>query len=561
MPVNRKNISSFILIVVFLSMIIDLAGKQLAFPTAEGAGCYSAGGRGGVVYEVTNLNDSGPGSLRAAVEAYGPRTVVFRVSGTIKLEKKLKIGNAYITIAGQTAPGDGICLRDYPLEIDAHNVIIRYMRFRLGDQTPTGEDFDAIWGRYRWNIIIDHCSASWSVDETLSHYGADSLTVQWCIVSESLYYSHHEKGAHGYGGIWGGKNASFHHNLIAHHSSRNPRFSGGETSTCVNVDFRNNVVYNWGFNSVYGGEGGTINMVGNYYKAGPATKSSVRYRIVEPSDGNGRWFVEGNYVDGYPGITENNWSGGVQGAYVSMVKSDTAFTYVPINEQNAEEAYQSALDYAGANLPVRDSVDQRVINDVRTGTAACDGYYYEIKQGFSDTSVDRGIIDSQNDVGGWPVLHSTEPLSDSDHDGIPDFWEIAHGLNPNDDSDRNIVSNDGYTRLEDYLNSLVGEYIDDIDADNLLASKCKIGNNYPNPFNAGTTIELEIPVTGNLRIDIYNLRGEKVRQLYNQKSSMGVYRIYWDGKDENDQNVTTGIYFCVFRFGDLQKTVKMQLIR
>ena len=244
----RKSISFLTVFLLLLFLRLEFLHAQTrAFPGAEGAGRNTGGGRGGAVYEVTNLDDDGPGSLRTAVKAYGPRTVVFRVSGTIRLESELKIKNGYITIAGQTAPGDGICIRDYPVSIEAIEVVIRYLRFRLGDVRGEvlGEDSDSIGGRYLRKIILDHCSASWSMDETMSFYGIDSLTIQWCLLSESLYFSKHPKGAHGYGGIWGGRNASFHHNLFAHHSSRTPRFAGGETAPCVNVDFRNNVIYNW----------------------------------------------------------------------------------------------------------------------------------------------------------------------------------------------------------------------------------------------------------------------------------------------------------------------------
>lgn len=246
----------------------------LAFPTAEGYGKYTVGGRGGRVIEVTNLNDSGEGSLRAAIDASGPRTVVFRVSGTIDLKSALKIKNPYITIAGQTAPGQGICIKRYPLNISADEVIIRHIRVRLGDET--GDDSDAIFCRYQKNIILDHVSASWSIDETMSIYCCENVTIQWCMISESLYNSNHIKGAHGFGGIWGSNYSTYHHNLIAHHSSRNPRFASGSGYN----DYRNNVIYNWGYNSCYGGEKNEddpnynffeINMVANYYKPGPAT--------------------------------------------------------------------------------------------------------------------------------------------------------------------------------------------------------------------------------------------------------------------------------------------------
>ena len=251
-----------------------------SFPGAEGYGAQTRGGRGGKVIAVTNLNDSGPGSLREACTSKGPRIVVFRVSGTIALKSSLKISNPYITIAGQTAPGDGICLKDYPLSINADEVIIRYLRVRVGN--ASGIDHDAVGGRGQKNLIVDHVSASWSIDETMSIYHCENLTVQWCMITESLYNAGHIKGAHGFGGIWGGNYNSYHHNLLAHHTSRNPRFASASGSS----DYRNNVLYNWGYNSAYGGEKGdrpdtntpqvnptTINMVANYLQA----RASDRY--------------------------------------------------------------------------------------------------------------------------------------------------------------------------------------------------------------------------------------------------------------------------------------------
>jgi hypothetical protein len=430
----------------------NLTAQQLAFPTAEGAGKHTVGGRGGAVYEVTNLNDNGPGSLRDGIQKIGPRTVVFRVSGTIELKAPLAINQPYLTIAGQTAPGDGICLRNQNFSVEADNIVIRYIRVRLGDVNKDVQD-DAFSGSNCKNVIIDHCSASWSIDETMSFYrGMEDFTVQWCFITESLRYSHHIKGEHGYGGIWGGKNASWHHNLLAHHSSRNPRFDRG----LENVDYRNNVVYNWGYNSTYGGEANakrrsTINMVANYYKAGPGTKDShIQYRILNPWSnlyGWGKWYVAENVVVGYPEVTADNWKFGVQdidNETVSFIRMREPFPFVPITQQTPEEAYILILANGGASLPKRDTVDCRIVWEVVNGTALYGG----------KSGKHTGLIDSQNDVGGWPVLKSFLALADSDHDGMPNEWEIAHKLNPNDPDDRNLVGSDGYTMLEKYLNSL-----------------------------------------------------------------------------------------------------------
>jgi hypothetical protein len=417
-----------------------------AFPGVEGFGKYTLGGRGGRVIEVTNLNDSGPGSLRAAVLATGPRTVVFRVSGTIALESELKIRNPYLTIAGQTAPGDGICVKNYQVNFDTQHMIIRYLRFRPGDEK--GKEQDAFGGQGD-HIVIDHCSVSWGVDETLSINKASNLTVQWCMVTESLYHSVHKKGNHGYGGLWGGPGGSWHHNLLAHHSSRNPRASGNADSGLL--DCRNNVIYNWGFNSAYGGELWPRNWIANYYQAGPATSENVRHRIFLQKDPRGKMYAAGNTVHGFPAISADNWRGGIDfapdgEATEATLRAHQPFVVAPVTTQTAEAARAAVLAHAGCSR-VRDAVDRRIVEEVRTGTARFGATY---KGG------GKGLIDSQRDVGGWPELRSLPAPADSDHDGLPDDWERAHGLDPLDPSDgARPAPGEGYTQLELYLNSLV----------------------------------------------------------------------------------------------------------
>lgn len=449
----------FVLLTVFYSW-----SQQLAFPTAEGYGKYAKGGRGGEVYEVTNLNDSGEGSLRVAVEASGPRTVVFTVSGTIVLEKPLSIKNSYLTIAGQTAPGEGICIRKYPINIDANHVIIRYIRVRMGDES--GSDYDAVSSRYVKHIILDHISASWSVDECVSVYHCDSITVQWCIISESLSKSNHVKGSHGFGGIWGSNYGTYHHNLLAHHSSRNPRMASGSGFT----DYRNNVIYNWGYQSLYGGEKtqqgndkfnfSIFNIVANYYKPGPASRfGEVMYRIANPSargeNDYGKWYISNNYMDGNFDVTADNWDGGVQTSIpFEKIKLEKPWPSMPINEQSASEAYKIVLENAGTILPARDAVDTRIIKEVGGGYATYEGKSYKEEHQVAEGTKICGIIDTQNDVGGWPVLQSTTAQKDTDHDGIPDVWEDKNNLDKKNPDDRNILDSDGYTMLEKYLNSI-----------------------------------------------------------------------------------------------------------
>ncbi len=418
-----------------------------AFPGAEGFGAVASGGRGGRVIAVTNLDDSGPGSLRAAIDAEGPRTVVFRISGNIPLRSNLKLRRGDLTIAGQTAPGDGICLQNYALSLDgASNVIIRHIRVRPGN--VSGRDLDAVGGRSGENIIIDHCSMSWSIDECVSIYGgARNVTVQWCLVGESLHQSNHVKGHHGFGGIWGGQNASWHHNLLAHHSSRNPRIPG----KCVDqvIDVRNNVIYNWGYNSTYGGDGEVLlNLVNNVYKPGPATRSGVRSRVANPSAGSepNNWWISGNVVVGSPEVTADNWLGvhPSGGATPESLRSGAPFPVAPVRTQTAEAAFESVLEQAGAILPRRDPVDTRIVEETRTGTARF-GETYE--------GGGKGIIDSQEAVGGWPELRSTTAPADTDGDGMPDEWELRYSLDPKNPADgAQDLDGDGYTNLEEYLN-------------------------------------------------------------------------------------------------------------
>jgi hypothetical protein len=443
---------------------VQVVETAYAFPGAEGFGKAATGGRGGKIIKVTNLNDSGTGSLRAALTATGARIIVFEVSGNIILQSKIQINNGDVTIAGQTAPGDGICIQNYELNVNASNVIIRYMRFRMGDLTKNEQD--ALWGRYQQNLVIDHCSMSWSIDECSSFYANKNFTMQWCVLSESLNKSFHEKDDHGYGAIWGGSNATFHHNLLASHNSRNARFDGGNrTGTGSSpygidkVDYRNNVIYNWGANSAYGGENGQYNIVANYYKPGPGTSSSKKNRIMEISmevdltkyaPGYGKFYIADNYMEGNATVTANNWTGGVDAgsglgtANYNLAKQTVAFAAEPIPAHTALQAYNAVLLYGGASFK-RDAVDTRIMNEVKNGTVT----YVGSKTGY------KGIIDSQTDVGGWPVLLQTAVLKDTDGDGMPDDWEIANKLDPNKANANGRDLSSAYDNIEVYINSLI----------------------------------------------------------------------------------------------------------
>lgn len=457
-----------------------------AFPGAEGWGEYSFGGRGGKVYVVTNLNDSGPGSLREACEAAGPRIVVFNVAGIIHLKTRLAIQSPYITIAGQTAPGDGICVAGETTEVNTHDVVIRYMRFRRGKTNIMDRD-DALGGNPIGNIIVDHCSASWGLDENLSMYrhmytppGSTReiklptvhITIQWCISSEGLNTYNHA-----FGGTWGGREASFHHNLFACNTGRNPSIGWGDR-----VDFRDNVLFNWRHRSLDGGDATSlVNVVDNFYKPGPVTnQGELQYRIARPdafrdfheSNHPGQWYVAGNVVYGNPRVTADNWNGGVQfdapkgpngqakvAAYIAHARTAKPFPAPAITEQPAAEAYDLVLAGAGATLPRRDPVDRRIIEEVRTGHVWAQGEKIPVKEmkGLArnnDGLAGNGVITDISQVGGYPQYKGT-PVRDLCADGIPLSWKKTYGLNVNDPNLANEdLQGDGYTVMDKYLDGL-----------------------------------------------------------------------------------------------------------
>ncbi|WP_299992342.1 pectate lyase [uncultured Bacteroides sp.] len=512
-----------LLLALLLCTALAQAQNTPAFPGAEGFARHTvSGGRGGIVYHVTNLNDSGEGSLRAGIDMKGARTIVFDVSGIIELQSRLVIKNGDLTIAGQTAPGDGICIKNYPLHIAGYkeeekkdqcatNIIIRFIRCRMGDELKSEDD--AMWGRYTSNIIIDHCSMSWSTDECASFYSNKNFTMQWCILSESLTKSIHVKGNHGYGAIWGGEGASFHHNLLAHHSSRTPRLDGsrsiGRWETEL-TDLRNNVFYNWGpTNGGYAGEGGRYNFVNNYFKPGPSTitKSKLINRIFSPNgdDGSqqnpkgiwGSFHLSGNFFDGQivpekhqsliAAVNADNKEGlhpeenigktneirlpeGGKDAIISSAE----FSVDAVGTHTAAQAYEKVLAYAGASLK-RDAVDERITSETKNGN-----YTYQGSNGSSN-----GLIDSQADVEGWPLYNCEEKPADADNDGIPDAWAAQYL--PVGKTYRDIEPTTGYSYLELYINSLV---------DDLMKSCCENSAQSPtaNDFGLhGTSTGLSSP--------------------------------------------------------------------
>jgi hypothetical protein len=543
-----------------------------AFPGAEGGGAQVTGGRGGNIYYVTSLADTDtPGTFRYAVSSSTrfstPLTVLFKVSGIISLTSNLSVRKSNLTIAGQSAPGDGICIKNFSVNVSADNVIIRFMRFRMGDETANVGD--ALEGQRQTGLIIDHCSMSWSTDECSSFYDNTNFTMQWCILSESLRTSVHYKVNHGYGGIWGGQTASFHHNLLAHHDSRNPRMNGTRyiyPDPYELVDFRNNVIYNWGSNSGYAGEGGRYNFVGNFYRPGPASSNSTRIFQPNGDDGTnaqpagvwGLFYVDGNYMtnkaDGTANTTviNDNWTGihpNPSTKPKSDLKSSEVFGVPSVTTHTAQKAFDKVLAFSGHSF-VRDTIDKRIAYEALTKT---------ITYPTGGNGSTNGIIDTQSHIGGWPVYNSSDPLTDTDADGIPDIWEDAWQLDKNNAADGKTTTLDPgmvYTNVEVYLANLV---------QHIVAGQLADGT----PFGSQTGIKkttvkkkLKIYQNGDNSLIILSELMMKSVQVYNIRGST-TYLQNLNGICEEIQvdNIRPGFYVVTVIFEDGKRESSKLIIK
>ncbi|MGG9960839.1 pectate lyase family protein [Ferruginibacter sp. SUN106] len=476
---DEKNGKPFIL---WAGKSTDLPQAKIpAFPGAEGGGAFTSGGRGGKVFVVTSLEDRGKGTLREACEQGGARIIVFNVAGIIRLKSPINIRAPYITIEGQTAPGDGVCIAGESVLIDTHDVIIRFMRFRRGATEVTRRD-DGLGGNPVGNIILDHVSGSWGLDENMSIYRhvydrkndgkgeklpTVNVTIQNCIFSEGL-----DTYNHAFGSTIGGRNSTFMRNLWANNIARNP-----SVGMDGDFGFANNVIFNWWNRSADGGDDKSFfNFINNYYKPGPITPKDkpIAYRILKPESGRahkdslvfGKAYVNGNIVEGNETVTKDNWAGGVQiqdlpdaGKYTAAIKVDQPFPMAAISMMTAKESYGYVLDNAGAILPERDAVDKRIVEDVRTGKITYDKNAVPytakfVKRRLPADSYKDGIISDISQVGGYPEYKGT-PYKDSDNDGMPDEYEIKNKLNPKDAGDAVKITKSGYSNIEVYLNSVV----------------------------------------------------------------------------------------------------------
>lgn len=547
-----KIISWYWFILTFTVIMGRLEAQQIAFPGAEGFGKYASGGRGGDVVAVTNLmddpDDPPEGSMRWAIRQAidtlthplgftytkpRPLTIVFRVSGIIELKDELDIHRSNLTIAGQTAPGDGICFKKHTVSVSGggsagiqSNIIVRYLRFRPGIDADSAELARGIAGldvENCRNVIVDHCSFSWANEECAIFYDNHTTTIQWCIAGEGLYNAGHAKGSRSYCGVWGGQYTSIHHNLIAHNRSRTIRFNGARAhDTAAVVDYRNNVIYNWrDAGACYGGEVeiwsgySRANIISNYYKPGPAT--STTHLFIKPSYksqnwGVGEWHLSGNVMEGDYDLTGDNWQG-VDFSNIPSSLRDTAKSMVPFNmdvrlpTESADEAFLSVLDRAGAVYPGRDTVDARIVYEARTGTTSSTG------------TLGNGIIDDPEAVGGYPEYNTSNVPEDLDEDGMDDAWELENGLDPSDHDDRNLVDTSGYTKLEVYLNELVEEFT--LILPPVVSSEERYAKPeiivYPNPVRENVHVISKNPVSV---VYVYDLSGSVIREMKGENTKI-----------------------------------------
>lgn len=522
------------LLIVIASVRFGICQERTpAFPGAEGYGKYVTGGRGGDVVYVTHLKDNTDiwgagyaGSFRAALETPGnhPITIIFKVGGVINPQAMLECSRSNVTIAGQTALGDGICIRGRGIQFSGNNIIVRHMRFRVGDEVLQNDP--ALTFSNGKNAVFDHCSFSWSTEENVNITDVDSITLQWCINSESLYQSSHPKGARGYAAQWGGMNSSYHHNLLVHHNSRMPRQNGSRNEDkLVTWDYRNNVHYNWGNNGAfYGGEVDLMdgfchsNLINNYYIPGPATTTDKGSQYFcapslgmfdPPIYGYGLWYLEGNVMYDNPDKTNDNFSG-LSGP--EEHKASSIFEVPPVTTTSAEQAYIDVLEDAGATLPRLDSIDMRIINDVKTLTATFGGAFGTAK-GIIDSHMSTKPDGAGPDWDAWAIYSTVDKSQapvDTDEDGMPDWWETAKGLDSLDINDGKALADDnsGYTNLEIYLNS------DDVGKTRPTTIK-RVNDIttfliYPNPVSDYFRIS---NISRPERIEIYNIAGISVLEF------------------------------------------------
>lgn len=533
-----------------------------AFPGAEGFGAHTAGGRGGKVIKVTNLNDSGPGSLRAALYEEGPRIIIFTVGGIINLETKLRVHNPYITIAGQTAPGDGICIRGEGIRFYTHDVIVRYLRVRPGDidygSPNSWGGLDAITianepgsDNIPYNIVIDHCSLSWAVDEVIDMWhDTHDVTIQNCIISEGLHESKHPAGPHSKGMLIGAKatNISVHHNLFSSNHRRNPLINGESL-----VDFRNNLIYNPGrmATHIYRGDYTKLirlNYVNNFIKKGKNTINEYGIVVNEYAKNHVKMYVSGNKSPFIDTPNTDNWrmviienDDGDRIPISISHRTNQEFDHPQVVTLSAEDAYDFVLEDAGATLPSRDPVDRKVIKDVKEGKGS--------------------IINTKDDDYEWPSYASGNPFRDSDDDGMSDYWEDKFGLNPNNAFDQNLdYDGDGYTNIEEYINQTsptdrstkvfgVSEFTPL--SNEVPKLTLKLDQNYPNPFASSTTLKFVIDESSPIVLQLLNREGREVNRLMDDFLYEGEYEVEVD-----TSTLELGLYYVVLRVHGKIKSIK-----